>query len=77
MKLVEYGYDEGYGDGFCDVVKDVENLEEAKEVVKSHLKENWADVDIAYNENSWNGNTYRVDADDADDWCGWLKFKLI
>lgn len=77
MKLIEYGYDEDYGDKFCDVIKDVENLEEAKKAVKSYIEKNWDDV-VIYNENSWIGNTYSVDEEDANDnWCGWLKFKVI
>ena len=76
MKLIEYGYDEDCGDRFCDVIQDVENLEEAKEVVKSYIEKNWEDV--IYNENSWVGNVYSVDAEDANDyWCGWLEFKVI
>lgn len=77
MKLIEYGYDEDYGDKFCDVIKDVENLEEAKKAVKSYIEKNWDDV-VIYNENSWIGNVYSVDEEDANDnWCGWLKFKVI
>ena len=79
MTLIQFGWDENYGDNFCEDMGQVASLEEAKVRVKSYILDEW-EGDVEYREDRWNGNEYSIDDDDVlieDNWSGWTKFKVI